>query len=134
MNQSNFLIILTYLFLLNNFSYAQTPEWINYTNGDKVFDIVDAGQFLWIATWGGIVKLNKNTDEITFYNRANSGIPDNHVLSLAVDSSQNLWLGTKYYGIGKLENENCTVYNMENSNLPFDQWNTEIEIDPEDNI
>lgn len=114
--------------------YAQNPEWINYSNYDKVFDICDNGQFLWIGSEGGLVKLNKNTEEITCYNRANSGIPDNHILSLAIDSVNNIWLGTKYYGIGKFNGENCAIYNMENSDLPFDQWNTEIEIDSHGNI
>lgn len=124
------------LFLYNNSLLSQNPEWKNYTNGDKVFDILDNDQFLWIGTWGGLVKLNKNTEQTTFYNRANSGIPDNHILSLAIDSSNNVWLGTKYYGVGKfnINSENCIVYHMNNSNLPFDQWNTEIEVDSTGNV
>ena len=114
--------------------YSQSPEWLNYTTGDRVFDILDNEQFLWIGTRGGLFKLNKNTEEITCYNRANLGIPDNHILSLAVDSANDIWVGSEYYGIGKIIGNECTVYNSENSGLPFDQWNYKIKIDNKGNI
>ena len=114
--------------------YSQNPEWINLTNGDKVFSIVSAGNNLWIGTDGGLVKLNKETDEIAFYNRANANLPDNHIRALAIDSSGYLWIGTQYEGIGRFDGYSCQVYNTRNSPLPFDQWNMEIEVDAEGKI
>lgn len=114
--------------------YAQNPEWINLTNGDQVFALVSSGNDLWIGTDGGLVKLNKTTEEITFYNRANANLPDNHIRTLAIDSSGYLWIGTQYSGIGKFDGSMCQVFNTKNSHLPHDQWNMEIEVDPEGNI
>jgi len=114
--------------------YAQNPEWINLTNGDKVFSIVSSGNNLWIGTDGGLVKLNKETEEIAFYNRANANLPDNHIRTLAIDSSGYLWIGTQFEGIGRFDGYSCQVYNTRNSPLPFDQWNMEIEVDAEGKI
>lgn len=114
--------------------YAQNPEWINLTNGDQVSAIVSSGNDLWIGTDGGLVKLNKTTEELTFYNRANANLPDNHMRTLAIDSAGYLWIGTQYSGIGKFDGSTCQVFNTKNSHLPHDQWNVEIEVDPEGNI
>ncbi len=113
---------------------AQNPEWINLTNGDKVLSIVSSGNNLWVGTDGGLVKINKETEEIAFYNRANANLPDNHIRALAIDSSGNLWIGTQYEGIGRFDGYSCHVYNTRNSPLPFDQWNMEIEVDAEGKI
>lgn len=114
--------------------YAQNPDWINLTNGNEVSAIVSRGNDLWIGTDGGLVKLNKTTEELTFYNRANANLPDNHIRTLAIDSSGYLWIGTQYSGIGKFDGSMCQIFNTKNSRLPHDQWNMEIEVDPEGNI
>ncbi|MFO7447313.1 MAG: two-component regulator propeller domain-containing protein [Ignavibacteriaceae bacterium] len=121
------------LFLFFN-CYAQNPEWINLTNGDKVFDIISSGNYLWIGTDGGLVSLDKTTDKLTFFNRGNANLPDNHIRTLAMDSSGFLWIGTQYEGIGKFDGSNCQVFNTSNSQLPANQWNMEIEAGPEGNI
>ena len=38
---------------------AQYEDWVNYTNGDKVWVIVEDGNYIWIGTEGGLVKINK---------------------------------------------------------------------------
>jgi len=126
---------LIYIFLVFTMQcYAQNYEWINLTNGDKVTAIISSGNNLWIGTDGGLVKLNKSNDSITFYNRANANLPDNHIRTLAIDSAGYLWIGTQYSGIGKFDGSMCQVFNTTNSQLPHDQWNTEIEVDHEGNI
>jgi hypothetical protein len=66
----------------------------------------------------------------TIYNTSNSPLPDNWVLSLAVDSSNSLWIGTMgvfHQGLSgwvlKFDGTNWTVYNPSNSGLP---WNIGI--------
>lgn len=122
------------LFFISFLTKAQGPEWINLTNGDKVFSILSSGNNLWIGTDGGLVKLNKETEDLTFFNRANANLPDNHIRALALDSSGYLWIGTQYEGFGKFDGNLCQVYNTRNSPLPFDQWNMEIEVDTEGKI
>ena len=47
--------------------------------GTNVNSVVVEGDNIWAGTNGGLVKLNKTTGESTFYNKANSGLPDNRV-------------------------------------------------------
>jgi hypothetical protein len=80
-----------YFALLLAFSgYAQNPHWMNYTNGDHISSIAYEGEYLWIGTYnGGLVKLDKANGSTTFYNRANSGLPNNRIRSIAIDQFGN---------------------------------------------
>ena len=111
------------------FLYGLAQEWINYTNYNSVYEIMNQQDVLWIATHGGLVKFIKQSEEIEYYNRANSGIPDNFVNSLAMDSTGNIWIGTHRYGIGKFDGINFTVFNTNNSELPHDRWNNVLVVD-----
>ena len=97
--------------------FAQYADWINYTNGQDAVVLSDNGNELWIGAFtGGLVKLDKTTEEMTFYNHANSGLPHNDVYALALDGS-NLWIGT-WGGLAKFDGSNWTEYNTSNSGLP----------------
>ena len=114
--------------------YAQKDEWMNLTCGSKIFSIVNKDNIIWIGTDGGLAKLDKTTEQITFYNHANTKIPDNHILSLALDNSGNLWMGSQYSGIGKFNGASCQIFNTKNSMLPMDQHNSVIEKDHNGNL
>jgi len=111
--------------------FAQYPDWINYTDGQSVHALADNGNELWIGTGGGLVKLDKTTDSITFYNHANSGLPSNWVRALAIDGS-NIWVGT-CGGLAKFDGTNWTVYKTSNSGLPCNNVLT-LAIDDNSNI
>jgi ligand-binding sensor domain-containing protein len=113
--------------------FSQYPGWRNYTCVDKIFDILNAGNNIWIAANGGLIKFDKTAETRTFYNHANAGLPDNHLRSLAMDKSGNIWVSSQYYGIGRFDGERCQVYNTYNAGLPSDQWNSTIMIDTDDN-
>jgi ligand-binding sensor domain-containing protein len=103
------------------FSYSlqsQNTEWLNYTNGDLVITVASEGIYMWIGTTGGLVKTNTVTGESIFYNKANSGLPENLVSSIALDAQGNKWIGTTG-GVAKFDNDNWTVYNSSNSGLPY---------------
>ncbi|MCK9400613.1 MAG: T9SS type A sorting domain-containing protein [Bacteroidales bacterium] len=87
------LVILMYLIVP---IYAQNPQWVQYTNGDEVTALAEEGNNMWVGTTGGLVKIDKSTGIQTFYNNANSGLPDNYVLIIAIDTSGSEWLGTNY--------------------------------------
>ena len=70
---------------------------------------------------------------MTFYNRSNSGLPDNRVIALAVDSTENKWIGTSGGGVAKFDGVNWTVYNTGNSELP-NNWIHAFTIDSANNI
>ncbi|MFC2131572.1 two-component regulator propeller domain-containing protein [Bacteroidota bacterium] len=111
-------LIVTILFILFNIPSLFAEEWIQYTNLDDISDIAEDGDFLWIGTDAGLVKMNKETDEKTFYNNANSGLPSNYVSCITIDSnSNNIWIGTNY-GMVKYDGKYWTEYNINNSGLP----------------
>ncbi|MGE5352777.1 MAG: two-component regulator propeller domain-containing protein [Acidobacteriota bacterium] len=53
----------------------------------------------------------------TYFNKSNSGLPDDSVTSLTVDSSGNLWAGTLHRGIARLSGTEWKVFNT-SSGLP----------------
>jgi ligand-binding sensor domain-containing protein len=112
---------------------AQHPAWLNHTNGDKVTDILNDGDHLWIATTGGLVKFHKTSGEKTFYNRANANLPDNFPRSLAKDKDGSIWVASQYYGIGRLHGGRCYIFHSRNSGIPSDQWNSKVAIDGQGN-
>lgn len=128
------LICPIFLFL-HSILFAHNPEWIMYTNGDKILDLLNDNNYLWLATDGGLVKLNKETDKIEFFNKANTnnGLMDNHIRVLAKDSVGNLWVGTEYGGISKFDGENWQNFIPSNSGLPWEYIHS-LEIDQEDNV
>ncbi len=127
--------ILLFLLFFNITYFTQNKEWINLTNGDMVTSILEGGNnILWIGTDGGLVKFNKETEEIIHYNRANANLPGNHIRAMATDSSGSLWIGTQYSGVGKFDGNTWQTFNTLNSNLPHNQWNISINLDAKGNI
>jgi len=80
------------------YTKAQNPQWINYTNGDNIQALAIEGNTVWAGTTGGLVGHDKTTGEQVFFNKANSGLPANHVTSIAIDQSGTKWVGTKVGG------------------------------------
>ncbi len=106
------------VFLLLFFSlYAQNQEWINYAEGEIIHSIAIEGNYIWAGSTNGLIKLNKTTGELTFYNKTNSSLPDNYVQSIVIDESGNKWIGT-IAGLAKFDGTNWTVFNPSNSGLP----------------
>ena len=112
--------ILVIVFLLNIYSYTQqvnNPQWVNYTHSETVYSIAEEGNFLWIGTYGGLVKLDKTNLQKTFFNKGNSYLPSNHITSIAIDDSGYKWICT-YNGLVKFKDDNWTIYNHTNSEIP----------------
>ena len=80
-------------------SFAQNPEWINYTEGNYVSALIEDGNYIWAGTNGGLVKIDKTSGEPTFYNKTNSGLPSNWVYAIAIDGNGNKWIGTDGGGL-----------------------------------
>ncbi len=76
--------------------FSQNSEWINYTYNENIHSIAGIEDTLWIATSGGLVKYNIQTEEKIFYNVSNSGLISNHISPIAVDSLGNVWMWISY--------------------------------------
>ena len=130
-------LIVMVIILFSSISYSQNPEWLNYTSGKNVKLIIDDNDYLWIGGIG-LTRLTKDTGEMVFYNKSNSGLPMPRIRALAKDKSGNLWIGTWNYGasgwggLTLFDGTNWQVYNQANSNLPSDQIN-DIVIDDYNN-
>ena len=106
----------------NAFSYSD--EWRNYTNGSIIGAIADDGQTIWIATNGGLMKIDKSTDEISYLNMANSGLPQNDLKALALDDQNCLWIATGSKGLVKYDGVDWTLFQKSNSWIPSTKINS----------
>jgi len=103
------ILISSILFLFPVALLAQYPDWIQLSNGNNVQALADGENHLWIGTFVGLMKLNKTTGNMTFYNTANSKLPHNWVRALATDKKGNAWIGTGN-GLVKLDGSNWEVF------------------------
>ena len=106
---------------------AQNPQWMNFTNGDMIFDLAENGNVLWAGTYGGLVKYDKVTAGTVFYNKANSGLPRNEVGPIAIESNGDIWIITDA-GLSNYDGNNWRIYDTTNSNMP-NQYLHDIAID-----
>jgi len=92
-----------------------------------ISSLAEEDNFIWVGTNFGLVKLDKTTGIPTFYNKSNSGLPNNSINSIAIDGSGLKWIGTRS-GLAKFDGTNWTIYNTSNSGLP-DNYVYSIAID-----
>ncbi len=123
-------LLISIIIILNSFclTNANNIEWKNFTNYTEITDILDDNTNLWIATINGLIKFNKKTEEISYLNRTNSNLPENKILSLGKDRSENIWIGTEHSGVAKYNGTNWQTFNKSNSELASNQLNKEIAI------
>ena len=88
---------------------AQVMNWKNYANCNTIIRMLNTPDYLWLATDGGLVRVNKKTEEFQWYNRANAGLPDNHLASIIQDMDGYIWVGSKYSSIGKFDGDTCEI-------------------------
>lgn len=103
---------------------ARAPEWIGYTNGDRVNGIGLHGDDAWVGTNGGLVHIDGSTGVRTFYDRSNSGLRNLAVLALHVDPMGAVWMSQtsnqRGYGGGvfRFDGTTWTSYRPDNSGIP----------------
>ena len=94
---------LFFIFWAFNFLFSQSPEWVNFTANKNILSLTVEGNYIWVGTKGGLVRLNMLTGEKVNYNSANSGLPDNYVHAIAIDGEGNKWIGTDRGGLAKFD-------------------------------
>ena len=76
--------------------YQNDPNDNESLFGSRVFDISDDGEFLWVATDGGLNRLNRRTGKFTRYINSptdTTSISNNVVITLVNDENY-IWTGT----------------------------------------
>jgi ligand-binding sensor domain-containing protein len=97
--------------------FSQSPHWIDYTNGKQIFSLSEDNNGIWVGTNGGLVMINKATDQPVFYNQGNSGLLYNSITSVAVDKNANKWIAGNR-GLSEFNGTNWTVFDTSNSAIP----------------
>ncbi len=91
------------LILLFAFSSFAIRNWKAYTNTTHIFDVIQNGQKLAIATWGGLVIYNLETEDFEITYMTMDGLTDNDVRALNyVEETEILLIGTNNGGINRL--------------------------------
>ncbi len=105
------IFLLTLICLINVNAYAQNPEWITFTTLNSPLPenvhnsiAIDNNGNGWVAVGnpingdGGLVIIPlataTDTDTWSVYDTLNSVLPDNEVISVAIDNNENKWIGT----------------------------------------
>lgn len=88
------LLLLTLVFTCFIFSTAQTPQWKNFTFDDIISTLADDGNFIWIGTTSGLVKLDKTSRESKLYTKSSMGLSDDAAIYSIIVVNNNFWIGT----------------------------------------
>lgn len=82
---------------------TQNGEWLNITNGRPIYAIADGVDDVWFGTEGGLVRYQKRSGKWFYYDRTNSELPCNRVLSFALDQDNRVWVGTRHNGVARFD-------------------------------
>ncbi|MBI2968329.1 MAG: hypothetical protein HYY40_11040 [Bacteroidetes bacterium] len=126
-------------------------EWIQYDDNNSPLKsnilralCSDRDKRVWLATDDGLLRIayinwddeSKGFDGTgirwSVFDTANSGLPDNRILSAAIDKRGVVWAGTFGGGLTKYDGMFWTVYNARNSLLP-DNFILTITVDDNNN-
>lgn len=90
-----------FLFFLSYFCQGQVtrPETKNYSSAYSITGIACDSQFVWIATWGGLVRFNQQSHQLVNYNCGNSQIINNTLSCMYEDQGGVIYMGQTYGGL-----------------------------------
>lgn len=110
------------IFLLTILSIvsAQNSTWKNFTSTKLIYDLTADGDKIWASTTGGCVTIDQNTGAKEHFNRSNTGLVDNFITSMQIESSGNKWFQVHTRGTAMFDGINWTSYNHSNSGIPDD--------------
>lgn len=117
---------------INQINPPIQENWTHIGSSDDINVLTEEGDFLWVGSEGGLTKINRQTNEQTFYSINNSGLPNMFIKDIAIDNNGSKWIGTEN-GLAKFDGTNWTVYTTQNSQIPNDTITT-IGFDSQNNV
>jgi len=127
------IIVSIFLFSCEKDKQISDPDPANQTILDSICVktiVFDSEGTAWIGTLNqGLVKYSVTETEI--FNSSNSPLTNNPIWDIAVDSKDNIWIGTN--GLVKYDGVGFTTYNTSNSDIPEDVVMS-LEVDSSDDI
>lgn len=127
-----FAVFVLFGFLSVEVNFANTPEWIQYTDGKSINCLCIKDNYLYIGAVNGILKRNLTNGDEENFNNSNSGLPSNKINAIQFDNFGNLWAGT-LSGLAKFDGTSWTKFTTLNSGIPANNVNA-IAIEPNGNI
>lgn len=77
---------------------------------NKIYSVVIEGDTVWAGSDVGFFKLNIETGKRINYNRINSPLPGNWILSIVVDSNHCKWIGAYEKGVVRFDGNNWRIF------------------------
>lgn len=100
-------------------------------NFRSVRNVAAKGDFIWAATDGGLLKINKIDKSYESFTEKD-GLLSTYTFALEIDENNNVWLATSI-GVVKFDGVNWTKFDSSNSQL-FSRTIKDLKIDSENNI
>ena len=111
-------IIFAVLLFYSSHLIAQNPEWIYLSKVPGIQTIAEDGNFIWIGSCAGALKINRTTGTKVIFDKTNCPFPDSWISNIAIDHYGNKWFSTWNKGVlVKYDDTNWTIYDTSNSPL-----------------
>lgn len=125
---------LTLLLLLGaRRAVAQEGNMVAYIATQEIYEMAEEGNYLWLATMGGLIKFDKTTGVLVeCYNTYNSPLPSNRLYCIAIDKQGNKWIGCDN-GIIRFSGNSWEHYLISETGL-FQSNITSVAVDTSGNI
>jgi len=101
--KKRFSFLFTVFTLINSFAQS---SWINYANDDIIWDIDFEEDSLWVATQGGLVKINMTSGDKEVFQAWNSGFKGTEVAEIEIANDGTKWIGGGNNGLFKFDGVN----------------------------
>lgn len=127
------LTFLVVLLLCSNSIFAQYPDWECFYETTRINTIAQDDESVWAGTYVGIIKINKNTREVTHFNKQNSPIPDDRISNIVVDNSNKKWIATQHGYLYSYDDNDWTIYEV-SSTILNGNYIKEMAVDADNSI
>jgi len=105
------------LLLSSSSLFAQFPDWECFYEATRINTIAQEEENVWAGSLVGIIKINKNTGEVTHFNKQNCPIPDDHILKIIIDNGGKKWIATLHGYLYNYDDNEWTIYEVGSSLL-----------------
>ncbi|MFK7774222.1 MAG: T9SS type A sorting domain-containing protein [Saprospiraceae bacterium] len=123
-------IILLFLFT-SSILFSQS-SWINYANDHIIYDMEFENNQLWVATQGGVVKIDTQTGDKEIFQAWNSGLRGTGLREVEIAADGTKWFGSERAGLFKYDGTNWEQFYYLNSGDTLIQV-IDLKLDPDGN-
>jgi len=113
---SNFLLYANH----NEISYTKlVDKAVTFSNLNYVFELIEDNEYIWAATFGGVVKFDKDGNLLKCYT-ISDGLVNNNVRSINIDHEGNKWFSCWQYGVSMFDGTDWKLFNYDNTSYFID--------------